>query len=99
MICTICLSEKHRASSCPHRIIEAPAALIAICFLAILTLTSCAKEDPQTRSSSITIINDTYCQIAKEESWSVEDTPETADGIRKRNAGYAKACKEQPNGK
>ena len=56
--------------------------------LLILALAGCQTPAPVT----VEVVSDTYCQIAKKRSWSVNDTPQTIDEARRENAKFDKIC-------
>jgi len=82
MMCTICLKDGHRASSCPRR----PGQRLAIA-LAALLLAGCETPGPR-----VSVTGDSYCKVYRPLSWEPADTPPTIDGIRRENAKYSRLC-------
>lgn len=83
MMCSICLKDGHRASSCPRR----PGQRLVIA-LAALLLAGCET----TPKPPVIVRGNTYCAIATPISWSTADTPATIDGIRRENAKHGRIC-------
>lgn len=67
---------------------------LAIAIAAAL-LAGCAADgkpvDVQ-RMVSVTLQPDNYCSVARKRQWSVNDTPETIQGIRSENAKWDRLC-------
>jgi hypothetical protein len=64
---------------------------IAICFVvaAAALFAGCANGPPM---QPVQITADSYCQIARKVSWSVDDTRRTIDGVRRENAKFDARC-------
>lgn len=41
---------------------------------------------------NVTLSSDSYCEVNKKQSWSVNDTPETIEQINKENMVWDKLC-------
>lgn len=63
---------------------------LAMALLAISAagVAGCETSSPQ----QINVLADSFCIAAKKKTWSVNDTPETIEQIRKHNAGIDRAC-------
>lgn len=61
---------------------------------AALLLAGCAKEPPM---QPVQITADSYCQIAQKVTWSVDDTRQTIQEVRRENAKHDARCgREKP---
>lgn len=85
----------HRASSCPHRVIELVFGILVLMLVVVtVATTGCTTTAAPPPPPPVNVTADTYCAAARQHDWSVDDTKETIDGIRKSNAGYAKRCED-----
>ena len=70
------------------RILPKVSSLVGLLFFA-----GCSSQ-PQTTPPVVTVV-DNSCKAFKQLSWSVDDTPESATGIRRHNAIHAKLCSKK----
>lgn len=59
---------------------------------AALLLAGCAQEPAVT---NISVVSDSFCRVAKKLTWSLQDTQETIDGIRRHNARVDSCTKDK----
>lgn len=78
----------HRSSSCPDR--RGKAVTVWYALAAALLLTGC--QDKPVPYQPVKVVADTYCAATKPQTWSVNDTTETLDGVRRANAGRNAKC-------
>lgn len=64
--------------------------LLASLLSFLLTLPNCAGD--QQAAVNVTLSSDSYCEVNKKQSWSVNDTPETIEQINKENMVWDKLC-------
>lgn len=68
-------------------------ARVSIRALAAVGLASCAVAGCSTSApQQVNVVADNFCIAAKKKTWSVNDTPETIEQIRRYNAGIDRAC-------
>lgn len=61
---------------------------VAVLGVASGAMAGCAQDMPQ----PVNVVADSFCIAAKKKTWSVNDTPETIEQIRRFNAGVDRAC-------
>lgn len=52
---------------------------------------ACAKETPP----AVTVRTDVSCKVFKKISWSILDTVQTVDEVRRHNARYLSVCRKR----
>ena len=69
--------------------------IISIVILSLL-ITSCGAAAPAATEAPpvVNVQPGNYCQIASKVQWSVRDTPETINGVRRESAKIDKLCSE-----
>ena len=69
---------------------------------AALIVSGCAstqtEPQPPAPPPAPKVVGDSFCSASSQQDYSVNDTPQTIDGIRQRNAGYKKRCEDKQGG-
>lgn len=68
-------------------------ARLSIRALAAVGIASCAMAGCSTSApQQVNVVADSFCVAAKKKTWSIDDTPDTIEQIRRYNAGVDRAC-------
>jgi hypothetical protein len=94
MICAICTRPGHVAASCPKRRRAQFVQIVRFVTVGatIVTLAGCAQDPP---AQPIKLQPDNHCRLDSDIGWSVDDTQETIDRIRRHDAGYLANCPDK----
>lgn len=67
-----------------------PPRLLLVLMLALIS-SACAKETPP----AVTVRTDVSCKVFRKIGWSVLDTVQTVDEVRRHNARYLSVCRKR----